>query len=45
VRYLQNLRQQQRQLIAELLAPMAQVRAVVWESVLENLFSSEELTI
>src|SRR5271168_3606426 len=41
----QALGQQQLQLVAEPLAPMAQVRALVREGVLEKLFAGEELEI
>src|SRR5262245_51971487 len=41
----QALGQQQFQLVAEPLAPMAQVRTLVRESVLEELFAGEELEI
>src|SRR5882757_2496767 len=41
----QALGQQQLQLVAEPLAPMAQVRALVREDVLEELFAGEELEI
>ena len=45
VRHPQALGQQQLQLVAEPLAPMAQVRALVREGVLEKLFAGEELEI
>src|ERR1700689_3806144 len=41
----QALGQQQLQLVTEPLAPMAQVRALVREGVLEELFAGEELEI
>ncbi len=43
VRHPQALGQQQLQLVAEPLAPMAEVRALVREDVLEELFAGEEL--
>ena len=45
MRHPQALGQQQLQLVAEPLAPMAQVRALVREGVLEKLFAGEELEI
>ena len=45
VRHPQALGQQQLQPVAEPLAPMAQVRALVREGVLEKLFAGEELEI
>lgn len=45
VRHPQALGQQQFQLVAEPLAPMAQVRTLVGEDVLEELFAGEELEI
>ena len=45
VRHPQALGQQQLQLVAEPLAPMAQVRALVRELVLEELFAGEVLEI
>ncbi|MGY3079689.1 hypothetical protein ACVWZZ_006097 [Bradyrhizobium sp. LM6.10] len=45
VRYPQALGQQQLQLVAEPLAPVAQVRALVRERVLEELFAGEVLEI
>jgi hypothetical protein len=45
VGYPQALGQQQLQLVAEPLAPMAQVGALVRELVLEELFPGEELEI
>ena len=45
VRHPQALGQQQLQLVAKPLAPMAQVRALVREGVLEKLFTGEELEI
>src|SRR5579863_2625883 len=45
MRHPQALGQQQLQLVAEPLAPMAQVRTLVRESVLEELFAGEELEI
>jgi hypothetical protein len=45
VRNPQALGQQPFQLVAEPLAPMAQVRALMREGVLEELFAGEELEI
>ena len=45
MRHPQALGQQQLQLVTEPLAPMAQVRALVREGVLEKLFTGEELEI
>src|ERR1700757_5017962 len=45
MRHPQALGQQQLQLVAEPLAPMAQVRALVRERVLEELFAGEVLEI
>src|SRR6185503_5199003 len=45
VRYPQALGQKQLQLVAEALPPVAQVRALVWELVLEELFPGEVLEI
>ena len=45
MRYPQALGQQQLQLVAKPLAPVAQVRALVREGVLEKLFAGEELEI
>jgi hypothetical protein len=45
VRYPQALGQQQLQLVAKPLAPMAQVRALVREDMLEKLLAGEELEI
>jgi hypothetical protein len=45
VRHPQALGQQQLQLVAKPLAPMAQVRAFMREGVLEKLFAGEELEI
>ena len=45
VRHPQALGQQQLQLVAEPLAPMAQVRALVREGMLKELFAGEELEI
>src|SRR5579872_4960120 len=45
MRHPQALGQQQLQLVAEPLAPMAQVRTLVRERVLEELFAGEELEI
>src|SRR3954469_24389965 len=45
VRHPQALGQQRLQLVAEPLAPMAQVRALVREGVLKELFAGEELEI
>jgi hypothetical protein len=38
VRHPQALGQQELQLVSELLPPMAEVRTLVWEDVLEKLF-------
>ena len=45
VRHPQALGQKQLQLVAEALPPVAQVRALVWELVLEELFPGEVLEI
>src|SRR3954454_17257899 len=45
VRHPQALRQQQLQLVAEPLAPMAQVRALVREGMLKELLAGEELEV
>ena len=45
MRHPQALGQQQLQLIAQPLAPVAQVRALVWELMLEELFPGEVLEI